>query len=241
MVAQLIAKVRSLWRGVVRTRQVDADLHEGSRLPTERRARARGRAGMTPAEAARKARAEFGSTEYHVEKARNARGLGWFDEMRFSWLDLKLGLRMLVKYPVLTIVGGFSMAFAIWVDAGTFEAIRQVVSPPILLPAADRIVMLQSGDASANGPELRATHDFVAWRSSVHSVQDLGAYRTVTRNLMITEGLAEPVLAAEGSPGAFRALRVAPALGRTLVASDEQPDAPLVAVIGYDLWQSRFN
>ena len=32
--------------------------------------------------------------------------LGWFDEMRFSWLDVKLGSRMLLKYPVLTIVGG---------------------------------------------------------------------------------------------------------------------------------------
>ncbi len=241
MVGELMARVRSLWRGVVRTRQVDADLNEEFRLHIELRAADLVRAGMTPAEAARKARAEFGSTEYHVEKARNARGLGWFDEMRFSWLDLKLGGRMLVKYPVLTIVGGFSMAFAIWVGAGTFEAIRQLVFPMIPLPDADRIVMLQNWDASANRPELRATHDFVAWRGSVQSVQDLGAYRTVTRNLMITEGLAEPVFTAEVSAAAFRVLRVPPVLGRTLVESDEQADAPLVAVIGYDLWQSRFN
>ena len=241
MVSELMARVRSLWRGVVRTRQVDADLNEEFRLHIELRTADLVRAGMTRAEAARKARAEFGSTEYHVEKARNARGLGWFDEMRFSWLDLKLGLRMLVKYPVLTIVGGFSMAFAIWVGAGTFEAIRQLVFPTIPLPNADRIVMLQNWDASANRPELRVTHDFVAWRGSVQSVQDLGAYRTVTRNLMITEGLAEPVFAAEVSAAAFRALRVPPVLGRTLVESDEQADAPLVAVIGYDLWQSRFN
>ena len=241
MVSELVARVRSLWRGVVRTRQVDADLNEEFRLHIELRAADLVRAGMTPAEAGRKARAEFGSTEYHVEKARNARDLGWFDEMRFSWLDLKLGGRMLVKYPVLTVVGGFSMAFAIWVGAGTFEAIRQLVFPVIPLPDADRIVMLQNWDASANGPELRATHDFVAWRGSVQSVQDLGAYRTVTRNLMITEGLAEPVYTAEVSAAAFRALRVPPVLGRTLAESDEQADAPLVAVIGHDLWQSRFN
>ncbi|HEX6943855.1 MAG TPA: ABC transporter permease, partial [Gemmatimonadaceae bacterium] len=233
--------MRSLLRGVVRTRQVDADLNEEFRLHIELRAADLVRAGMTRTEAARKARAEFGSTEYHVEKARNARGLGWFDEMRFSWLDLKLGLRILVKYPVLTIVGGFSMAFAIWVGAGTFEAIRQLVFPRIPLPDADRIVMLQNWDASENGPELHATHDFVAWRGSVQSVQDLGAYRTVTRNLMITEGLAEPVFTAEVSAAAFRVLRVPPVLGRTLVESDEQAGAPLVAVIGYDLWQNRFN
>jgi predicted permease len=189
----------------------------------------------------RKARAEFGSTEYHVEEARHARGLAWFDEVRFSWLDLKLGLRMLVKYPVLTIVGGLSMAFAIWVGASTFEAIRQLVFPTIPLPEADRIVVLQNWDVSANAPENRATHDFVAWRASLRSVQNLGAYRTATRNLMITEGVAEPVYAAEVSAAAFRVLRVPPMLGRTLVESDEQADAPPVAVIGHDLWQSRFE
>lgn len=241
MVSELMARVRSLWRGIVRTRRLDADLNEEFRLHIELRAADLVRAGLAPAEAARKARAEFGSTEYHVERARNARGLGWFDELRFSWLDLKLGARMLVKYPVLTIVGGLSMAFAIWVGAGTFEAIRQLVFPIIPLPDADRIVVLQNWDASANRPELRATHDFVAWRSSVRSVQDLGAYRTVTRNLMITEELAEPVYTAEVTAAAFRVLRVAPVLGRTLVASDEQSGAPLVAVIGHDLWQGRFN
>ncbi len=241
MISGLVARVRSLWRGVVRTRQVDDDLKEEFRLHMELRAADLVRAGMTPAEAARVARAEFGSADYHVGEARNARGLGWFDEIRFSWLDLKLGGRMLVKYPMLTIVGGLSMAFAIWMGAGTFEAIRQLVFPTIPLPDAGRIVVLQNWDASANRPEHRATYDFVAWRGSVQSVQDLSAYRTVTRNLMITEGLAEPVFAAEISAAAFRALRVPPVLGRTLVDSDEQADAPLVAVIGYDLWQRRFN
>ena len=41
----------------------------------------------------------------------------WFDG--FS-LDLKLGGRMLVKYPGLTIVGGLAMAFAICVGTVIF-------------------------------------------------------------------------------------------------------------------------
>ena len=241
MIAELLTRMRSLWRGVVRTRQVDADLNEEFRLHIELRAADLVRAGMPAADAARQARAEFGSTEHHLEKARTARGLGWFDEMRFSWLDLKLGSRMLLKYPVLTIVGGLSMAFAIWVGAGTFEAIRQLVFPVIPLPESDRIVVLQNWDAAASRPELRATHDFVAWRDAIESVDDLAAYRTVTRNLMITEGLAEPVFTAEVTASAFRALRVPPVLGRTLVDMDERADAPPVAVIGYDLWQTRFQ
>ena len=241
MITELIARVRSLVRGTLRTRRVDVDLQEEFRLHMELRAADLVKAGMTPADAARTARVEFGSTEDHVERTRRARGLAWFDELRFSWLDLKLGGRMLLKYPVLTIVGGISMAFAIWVGAGTFEAIRQLVFPAIPLPDADRIVVLQNWDASANRPELRATHDFVAWRGALSSVDDLFAYRTVTRNLVITEGLAEPVFTAEMTAAAFRVLRVPPLLGRTLVEADERADAPVVAVIGYDLWQNRFQ
>jgi len=239
--AELIARLRSLWRGVVRTRQVDAELNEEFRLHIDLRASDLVRAGMSPADAARKARAEFGSTEDQVEKARRARGLAWFDALRFSWLDVKLGGRMLIKYPVLTIVGGISMAFAIWVGAGTFEAIRQLVFPVIPLPESNRIVVMQNWDAAANRPEFRATHDFVVWREALQSVDDLGAYRTVTRNLMITGGLAEPVFTAEMTAAAFRVLRVPPLLGRAFVEVDERADAPVVAVIGYNLWQRRFQ
>jgi putative ABC transport system permease protein len=241
MIAELIARTRSLWSGIFRTRQVNADLQEEFRLHMDLRAADLVRLGMTPADAARQARAEFGGTDDHVENARRARGLAWFDELRFSWLDVKLGGRMLVKYPVLTIVGGVSMAFAVWVGAGTFEATRQLVFPVIPLPESDRIVVLQNWDAAANGPELRSTHDFVAWRDAIKSVRDLSAYRTVTRNLMVDEGWAEPVFTAEVSAAAFRVLRVPPLLGRPLVEADEGAGAPSVAVIGHDLWQSRFH
>jgi predicted permease len=241
MLAELLARVRSFWHGVVHTRQVDADLREEFHLHLELRTTDLVRAGLSPTEAARKARAEFGSTDRHLEKARRARGLRWFDETRFSWLDVKLGSRMLLKYPVLTIVGGLSMAFAIWVGAGTFEAIRQLVFPAIPLPESDRIVVLQNWDAAANRPELRATHDFVLWRDELASVDDLSAYRMLSRNLEITRGLAEPVATAEVTAAAFRALRVPPLLGRTLTEADVRAGAPPAAVIGYDLWRTRFQ
>jgi putative ABC transport system permease protein len=38
-----------------------------------------------------------------------------------SWLDIKLGGRMLVKYPGLTFVGGLALAFAILVGIVIFQ------------------------------------------------------------------------------------------------------------------------
>lgn len=61
-----------------------------------------------------------------------------------SWLDFKLGARMLVKYPGLTPVGGLAIAFAIWVGAGAFEFVTQVLHPTLPLDGGDRIVGIQN-------------------------------------------------------------------------------------------------
>lgn len=240
MLGELFARLRSLWHGIVRTGQVDADLREEFRLHIEMRADDLVQSGMTPADALRQARAEFGNTADHHEQTRQARGLRGFDGLRFSWLDLKLGGRMLVKYPVLTLVSGIAMAFAIWVGAGTFEALRQLVTPDIPLPASDRLVVLQNWDAAASRPERRVAQDFAQWRASLTSVDDLAAYRSAARNLTNADGVSEPVLAAEMTASAFRALRVSPMLGRAFAEDDARVGAPLVVVIGHDLWQRRF-
>ena len=79
-------------------------------------------------------RLEFGCAELHKDAAREARGLGPLDGLRASWLDIKLGGRMLVKYPGLTIVGGLAMAFAIWVGIVIFQVVGLFVHPTLPLP-----------------------------------------------------------------------------------------------------------
>jgi putative ABC transport system permease protein len=165
-------------------------------------------------------------------------GRGWFDG--FS-LDLKLGGRMLVKYPGLTIVGGLAMAFAICVGTVIFQVLALFVSPTLPLPAGDRIVQIRNWDAAANRPEPRALHDFVVWRGALRSVTELGAWRDVTRNLIVARGDARPVEVAEITASGFRIAEGAPLLGRVLVAADEQAGAPPVAVLGYDVWRTRFG
>lgn len=43
--------------------------------------------------------------------------------MSVSWLDVKLGLRMLIKYPGLSVVAVIGMAVAIAIGAGAFGVI----------------------------------------------------------------------------------------------------------------------
>lgn len=125
-----------------------------------------------------------------------------------SWLDLKLGFRMLVKYPGLTLVGGLAMAFAICVGAGTFAFLNLLVSPTLPLDHGDRVVAVRNWDASENRAEPQVVHDVVAWLDELRSIEDLGAYRDLERNLMVEEARAEPVRVAEISASAFRVARI---------------------------------
>ena len=157
----------------------------------------------------------------------------------FSWLDLKLGFRMLVRYPALTLVAGLAMAFAIWVGAGAFEFARQVLHPSLPLEDGDRIVGVENWDAAAGRAEPQILHDVLDWRQELGSVRDLGAFRTVQRNLITAGGVGEPVAVAEMSPSGFRVARVPPLLGRTLLPSDAEAGAPPVVVIGHDFWRQH--
>src|SRR5687767_3005210 len=66
--------------------------------------------GLSRDEARRKALVAFGGTEKYKEELRTGRGIDWLKGLS---LDLKLGMRMLVKYPGLTIVGSLALSVAI--------------------------------------------------------------------------------------------------------------------------------
>lgn len=158
-----------------------------------------------------------------------------------SWLDFKLGFRMLLRYPGLTVVGGLAIGFGVSVGAGTFEFADQVLSPTLPLDGGDRIVAIRIRDRQTAGLEPRALYDFMTWRDELSSVADLGAYRLLRRSLITGEGDGEPISVAEISASGFRVARTPPLMGRTLDATDERPGAPPVAVVGYHVWQTRLG
>src|SRR4029078_7918135 len=83
--------------------------------------------------------------------------------------------------------------------------------------------------------------DFDVWRGTLQSVTELGAWRDLSRNLIVAEGDARPVQVAEITPSALRVSEGTPLLGRVLTEADARPGAPSVAVIGYDVWRTRLG
>ena len=162
------------------------------------------------------------------------------DLFRFSWLDFKVGVRMLARYPGLTLVGTVAIAVAIALGSIYFEAVNKWQNPRLPIRDADRVVSIRSWDVSAFRPEERLLHDFAIWREQVETVDNLGAAVVFVRNLETEDRRVEPVRGAELTANAFTLMGTPPLLGRTLTAQDEQPAEPPVVVIGHPLWTRRF-
>ena len=158
-----------------------------------------------------------------------------------SWLDFKLGFRMLSRYPMLTVVGSLAMAVAIGVGAGTFEIITRVTNPSLPLPDGDRIVGLNYWHLAESDARPSSAYDVLNWREGLRTLEDIGAFRLIQRNLIVGEQVGEPVDAAEISAAAFRVAGVPPLIGRVLVDEDESPQSPAVVVLGNRLWKMRFG
>ena len=194
--------------------------------------------GLPPDEARRRALVAFGGVVQHKEALRDGRGLGWVSGMS---LDAKLALRMLAKHPGLTLVAVVGLSVAVAIGAVSFTGVYTLVDSRLPVSEGERVVGIRNIERRY-GAEGRRTHlhDLGTWREALTTVAELGAYRTVARNLITGDGRAESVRIAEMTASGFRITRVPPLLGRYFNDDDERAGAAEVAVIGYDVWQTRF-
>ena len=163
------------------------------------------------------------------------------DQLRLSWLDFKVGFRMLARYPGLTLVGTVAIAVAIALGSIYFEAINKWQNPALPIRDAHRVVSIRNWDAGEVGTELRSLHDFSVWRDQSQTVDRLGAAIFFVRNLQTEDQRIETVQGAEVTASAFALMGTTPLLGRSLTTQDEHPAEPPVVVIGHSLWNARFG
>jgi predicted permease len=194
--------------------------------------------GMSRDDARLAARRAFGGVDQAKDRQRDARGFRWLEDSR---LDLKLGARMLVKYPGLSIIGGAGLAVGVAIGAGFFAFLYSFLYATLPVEGGERIVALENWDIEANTEMRRSMHDLVRWRREMKTVGEIGAFRTIARNVTLAGGSAEAVEVAQITAVGFNITRVMPVIGRAIVAADESAGASPIVVIGYDVWHSRFG
>ncbi len=161
-------------------------------------------------------------------------------KLGFSWLDVKIGLRMLGKHPGLSLVAVFALAVGIPVGLAPTHFVNAHEAPPPV-DESDRLQVLRSIDLVNSVVRPGSLYDFNLWREELTSFEALGASMDAVYNVISEDGRAAPVEGAEVTASMFGLLRVAPLQGRTLIAADEAVGAPPVVVIGHDVWQSRLG
>lgn len=225
----VIARLRSLWRALRREGDFDADMHDEMRFHIEMEAeRLMRRHDLSLEEARRRAHVAFGGIEKYKVEGRDTSRWRRIDALRF---DTRLGLRMLAKYPTLTVVGALAIAVAIAICATFFEVTSQLLQTSMPIAEGKRVVALQRV----------AADDFYSWSNELTTLQQVSAFRTVRHNLAVGDTAPEPLKIAEMTASGFALARTAPLLGRYLLAADEREGAAPVIVIGHQAWWSRFG
>ncbi|MBC8089698.1 MAG: ABC transporter permease [Phycisphaerae bacterium] len=239
-IAALSARVRSLGRSLTARTETERETREEFEHHISLRAAHLVNEGMPASTAEKQARMEFGHIESHRADARVARGLRRVDQLRVSWIDVKLGVRMLVKYPVLSIASVFALAVGIPIGLAPGH-LANALNAPLPGDRDNRVRAIRYWDPATQGIAATSYGDFDVWSRSVSSFSSLAAFRAITLNVSSGPERAEPVASTQVTGSAFEILGVVPQLGRTLNATDASRGAPDVAVIGHRLWVSRFN
>ncbi|MEQ9569887.1 MAG: permease prefix domain 1-containing protein, partial [Longimicrobiales bacterium] len=222
-IVRFLARTRSLIRGMTRRSELERDMREEFRAHIALRTDDLVRQGVSRHEAAHRAHLEFGHEEAHRESARRARGLAWLDHLRFSWIDVRLGLRMLVKHPGLTVVAAFALAVGIPVGMAPSH-LADALERPLPEDPENRVRAIRFWDPAMARSVSPSTADLERWSAELSSASAVGGYRTFSVQID-AEGRAAAVPAAVVTASVFEILRRPALLGRTLGAADEAPGA----------------
>ncbi len=169
--------------------------------------------------------------------------------------DIRYGARMLRKNPGLTFVAALSLSLGIGAVSTIFSFVNGIMLRPLPYHEPERLVILDETALKQGMTSMSVSFpNFLDWRAQNKSFEDIGCYTTGGFAIGAGTGSAAPV--AGGGPGSsepeqlqgafvsegtFEVLGVAPILGRTFTAEEDQPDHDLVVIISYGLWQRRFG
>jgi putative ABC transport system permease protein len=158
----------------------------------------------------------------------------------FSWLDVRLGLRLLRKHPMLNLAAIFALAVGIPVGLAPSHLAR-ALSAPLPTDHENRVRAIRLWDPAAQAVATTWDTDFAHWSTSLQSFSSIAAFRVSGFNVGTVDGPTTPVSGAQMSEAAFEVLRARPQFGRVLTRGDFEPGATEVAVISDAVWSATFG
>ncbi len=156
--------------------------------------------------------------------------------------DIKYAMRQLRRSPGFALTAVLTLAFGIGATTAIFSIVEGVLLRP--LPFADPGRLVVIGDeieGMNNGENMWSTTapGVRAYDRDTHAFAGVGGYHYTGYEL---SGLGAParVRAARMTSNMFPVLGVAPLMGRTFTATEDEGGQQL-AVISYQMWRGQFN
>jgi putative ABC transport system permease protein len=165
-----------------------------------------------------------------------------FTYMQQLLTDIRSGVRMLVKYPTLSLVAIITLTLGIGLSTTVFCVVNGGLFKGLPFRDADRIVVVVVTNPSQNQPrQPMSAQDFAVWQQRQTSFERFGAFSVTAVNLSLEEGRPERFTAGQLTVPAFELLGVQPVVGRGFRVGDDAPGAEPVMLLGYELWQQKYN
>ena len=230
----LLYRLRSLWRRRAREAELDAELQ----FHIETEAEEQIAAGL-PADAAQQAaRRALGNITLAKEDARAVWSWGPVERLL---QDVRYAIRVLARHRSFTATAFATIVLIVGGTTAVFTLVNGVLLRPLPYPASGRLVILRAQDP--RGLTGLSYPDVQRLQGQLASFEAWGLYRgpgyvsTLDRN----SDRPLPVQDMRITPELFPLLGLQVVLGRPLVPDDAIDANPDVAVIGHDLWLTRFG
>jgi putative ABC transport system permease protein len=153
-------------------------------------------------------------------------------------LDLRYGIRMLIRRPGFMVVAVITLALGIGANTMIFSVVNAVLLNPLPFPDSARLVRLGESHPTFKGGFTYAS--FLDLGNETETLENIAAARFWSDS--ITDGgEPESVSIMLVSANFFPALGVPPLLGRTFLPEEDQRGRDNVVVISHALWQRRYG
>jgi predicted permease len=195
------------------------------------------RSGLTPEDARRRARREFGNPEPMREQYRD----GLRPPELSDWLrDVRFGLRSLRRTPASALVAVVMIAAGAGLTTLMFSAAYGAILRPPPFKAGERVMGLGLIDTATGRIRQMEALDLRDFREQQTSFEELEGYYRSRISISDYQNAPQSIAAAFVTANALNHLGIAPMLGRTFVQGEDFTPAVEVAVISHALWQARY-
>src|SRR5262245_47857460 len=157
----------------------------------------------------------------------------------FSPGEFRLGLRLILKQPILSLTVILALATGIALATIGFTFRDEIVNGRLPYQAGDRFARIYAVDRAANRRDLDPER-YRAFRERAASFEYVGAIQARPFTLFHGPNDVEPVQGAFITPGWMPWVEASPLAGRTLIPADGEPGAEAVVLVRESLWRRRY-